>query len=104
MQPLTLKIINIISRVPAGKVVTYGQVAAMAGNHRAARQVSRVLHSCSAKYELPWQRVIGSQGKITIPKDLPAHQLQKKKLQSEGILFGLGDTIDLTIYQWSGSD
>ena len=104
MQPLTLRIIDIIGRVPAGKVVTYGQVAAMAGNHRAARQVSRVLHSCSGKYDLPWQRVIGSQGKITIPKDQPGHQLQKKKLQSEGIRFGLGDTIDLSIYQWSGSD
>jgi methylated-DNA-protein-cysteine methyltransferase-like protein len=104
MQPLTLRIIDIISRIPSGKVATYGQVATMAGNHRAARQVSRVLHSCSQKYQLPWQRVVGAQGKITIPKDQPGHRKQMKKLQSEGIQFGLGDTIDLSIYQWSGTD
>jgi len=52
---------------------------------------------------LPWHRVIGSQGKITIPIDRPGHSVQKKKLQLEGIEFGLGDTIDLSIYQWSGS-
>ncbi len=103
MQPLTLAIIDIISRIPAGKVVTYGQVAAMAGNHRAARQVSRVLHSCTEKHQLPWHRVSGSIGKITIPIDRPGHSVQKKKLQLEGIEFGLGDTIDLSIYQWSGS-
>lgn len=75
----------------------------MAGNHRAARQVSRVLHSCSKKYQLPWHRVIGAQGKITIPADQLGHRLQLKKLQSEGIQFGLGDTIDLSVYQWQGT-
>lgn len=102
MQELTQKIIQLIGQIPAGKVATYGQIAAMAGNRRAARQVSRVLHSCSHKYQLPWHRVVGSNGKISIPVNRPSHCKQKKKLQSEGIEFGLSDTIDLTLFQWLG--
>ncbi|WP_223788485.1 MGMT family protein [Marinicella meishanensis] len=103
MQDFTHRVITLIGQIPAGQVATYGQIATMAGNHRAARQVSRVLHSCSQKYQLPWHRVIGAGGRITIPKDLPSHQRQLKKLQSEGIQMGLGDTIDLSIYQWPGT-
>lgn len=102
MQNFTLKIIEKIAAIPIGKVATYGQIAAMAGNHRAARQVSRVLHTCTSKYQLPWHRVIGAAGKISIPKDQPSYQRQKKKLQQEGIEFGLSDTIDLSLYQWPG--
>ncbi len=102
LQDFTLKVIQTIAAIPAGKVATYGQIAAMAGNHRAARQVSRVLHTCSHKYQLPWHRVIGAAGKITLPKDHSSHLKQKKKLQQEGIEFGLSDTIDLSLYQWPG--
>ena len=102
MQDFTLTIIQTIAQIPIGKVATYGQIATMAGNHRAARQVSRVLHTCTSKYQLPWHRVIGAAGKISIPKDQLGYQRQKKKLQSEGIEFGLSDTIDLSIYQWPG--
>ena len=102
MQELSLNIIKNITAIPEGQVATYGQIAAMAGNHRAARQVSRVLHTCTSKYQLPWHRVIGSAGKISIPKDQSGYLRQKKKLEEEGIEFGLGDTIDLSIYQWSG--
>lgn len=102
MQDFTLKIIQTIVAIPAGKVATYGQIAGMAGNHRAARQVSRVLHTCTSKYQLPWHRVIGAAGKISIPKSQSGYQKQKKKLESEGIEFGLSDTIDLTQYQWQG--
>lgn len=103
MQDFTLKIIQLISAIPAGKVATYGQIAAMAGNHRAARQVSRVLHTCTSKYQLPWHRVIGAAGKISIPKDHSGYFKQKKKLEEEGVMFGLSDTIDLSEFQWSGT-
>lgn len=103
MQDFTLKIIQVIADIPFGKVATYGQIAAMAGNHRAARQVSRVLHTCTSKYQLPWHRVIGVAGKISIPKDQSGYLRQKKKLESEGIQFGLSDTIDLSVYQWQGN-
>lgn len=103
MQDFTLRIITNIAAIPVGKVATYGQIAAMAGNHRAARQVSRVLHTCTSKYQLPWHRVIGAAGKISIPKDHSGYQRQKKKLEEEGVQFGLSDTIDLSEFQWTGS-
>ena len=102
LQAFTLEVIRLIAAIPSGQVATYGQIAAMAGNHRAARQVSRVLHSCSSTHQLPWHRVVGAGGKISIPSTQSAHQKQKKKLQEEGIEFGLGDTIDLNQFQWQG--
>ena len=59
---LFAKINEIISKIPKGKVATYGQVAALAGNPRAARTVGWVLNSHSKSSELPWQRVINAKG------------------------------------------
>ncbi len=93
MTPFSLKVIELISAIPAGKVASYGQIAFHAGNHRAARQVSRILHSCSKKYQLPWHRVINSQGKISLSNDGFEHQYQL--LKQEGIEFGLSKKIDM---------
>lgn len=64
--------------------MTYGQIARLAGNPRAARQVSRALHSMSRKYELPWHRVINSHGKVAI-RDEEGYEIQRMSLESEGI-------------------
>jgi methylated-DNA-protein-cysteine methyltransferase-like protein len=93
LNPFSSKIIEIIQSIPAGKVASYGQIAAMAGNHRAARHVSRILHSCTKKYQLPWHRVINSQGKISLNNH--AFEIQYELLKSEGIDFGLNRKIDL---------
>ena len=53
-------------RIPRGKVATYGQIAVLAGNAYASRQVARLLHSLSDKERLPWQRVINSRGQISL--------------------------------------
>lgn len=53
MKAFTMKAIQVIQNIPSGKVMTYGQIAAQAGSPRGARQVARLLHSMSAKYELP---------------------------------------------------
>ncbi|MEW5796297.1 MAG: methylated-DNA--[protein]-cysteine S-methyltransferase [Candidatus Zixiibacteriota bacterium] len=91
--------IAVLKRVRRGKVVTYGQVAAMAGNPLAARQVVRTLNTASEKEKLPWHRVINSQGKISL-KPGQGYELQKKLLQKEGVKFGRGGQIDLKKYQW----
>jgi methylated-DNA-protein-cysteine methyltransferase-like protein len=59
---------QVIKRIPKGKVATYGQIALLAGDPRAARQVAWVLNSSSKRDKLPWHRVINSQGKISLPK------------------------------------
>lgn len=98
MQSLSQRIISIIAAIPAGKVATHGQIAAMAGRPRAARQVARLLHSSSEKYNLPWHRIINARGCISLT-GLAADK-QRQKLRIEGIEISPSDRIDLTLYQW----
>jgi len=79
----------VIKKIPRGKVATYGQVAALAGNPRAARQVVRILHSSSDK----------DKRKISLPPGR-GYELQKAMLTDEGVVFGLGDTIDFKRFLW----
>ncbi|MBM7652629.1 MGMT family protein [Neobacillus cucumis] len=99
MTPFTENVIEIIRSIPAGKVMTYGQIATLAGSPRAARQVVRVLHSMSKKYKLPWHRVINSKGQIALSDDEFYHE-QLFSLESEGVEFGLNGVIDLARYQY----
>ncbi|MBS4174086.1 MGMT family protein [Bacillus sp. FJAT-49736] len=80
MSPFTEAVIRIIRIIPEGRVMTYGQIAALAGSPRGARQVARILHSMSKKHKLPWHRVISSKGEISLKDDE-----QKMALQMEGI-------------------
>jgi len=92
------QVIEIIKKIPAGRVATYGQIATLAGNNKAARQISRILHSSSEKYDLPWYRVINSQGKISL-RSGDGFEMQKAMLESEGIKV-MADRIDLVKYKW----
>ncbi|MED1094428.1 MULTISPECIES: MGMT family protein [Bacillus] len=98
MEGFTLRVVEIIKQIPSGKVMTYGQIAALAGNRRAARQVVRVLHSMSKKHKLPWHRVINSKGEIGIKED-ELFFSQKSALESEGIEFNSEIAINLDEYQ-----
>ena len=95
----TEKAKKVMKKVPRGKVATYGQVAALAGNPRAARQVVRVLHACSDKDKLPWQRIVNSRGGISLKRG-QGYELQKAMLRDEGICFDENDLIDLARFQW----
>lgn len=99
MKPFTEQVIKIIQQIPAGKVMTYGQIAKVAGSPRAARQVVRILHSMSEKYKLPWHRVINSKGEIGL-KDDELFMVQKLSLESEGIHFQSKNSINLNRYQY----
>ncbi|THB75310.1 MAG: MGMT family protein [Desulfobacteraceae bacterium] len=99
MKPFTEDVIRVIRNIPKGKVLTYGLVAALAGHPGAARQVARVLHTMSSAHNLPWHRVINGQGKISLP---PAggYEIQKKRLESEGVEFGRSNRVDLKQVLW----
>lgn len=72
-------------KIPKGRVATYGQIAALCGNPRAARQVGWALHVAPDLRILPWYRVINSKGYITTTcPDHPA-DMQKQLLEREGI-------------------
>lgn len=91
---------SIIASIPEGRVATYGQIAMLAGNRRAARQVAWILHSSSSKYSLPWHRVINRLGKISLPRGC-GYEEQRALLMEEGIRFDGGESVDLDNFGWS---
>jgi methylated-DNA-protein-cysteine methyltransferase-like protein len=90
---------GIIRSIPRGKVATYAQVAALAGNHRAARQVVRVLHTSSQKDRLPWHRVINSRGGISLARGRGFEE-QRRLLLREGVPVSRTGRIPLEEFQW----
>lgn len=94
MTPFSKEIIKIIQAIPKGKVASYSQIAIYAGNPKGARQVSRILHSCSQKHQLPWHRVINSSGKISLKGE--NYHKQYELLLSENIEFNHKDEIDFS--------
>jgi methylated-DNA-protein-cysteine methyltransferase related protein len=95
----TLRYINVLQRVPFGKVASYAQIAGLAGYPRGARQVSRILHSSSDKYSLPWHRIVKANGAIALPPQSGGN-LQASMLRAEGIDVSEQHKIDLEIYGW----
>jgi methylated-DNA-protein-cysteine methyltransferase related protein len=93
------RVIAIVRAVPAGRVVTYGQVALLAGSPRAARQVGGVLYGSRSRDDVPWQRVVNAQGGISTHK-IGAGELQEALLRSEGVEVG-PDGVDLRRYGWT---
>ena len=81
---------KVVSEIPSGHVLTYGEVARLAGLPRAARRVSQALRRAPRDMELPWHRVINSQGKISIPEGSSAWKMQKNRLEDEGVVFVKG--------------
>ena len=92
-------VIRIVKRIPRGRVATYGQIASLAGNARAARQVAWILHAASEKHDLPWHRVINRLGGISLPR-FGGYEVQRALLVQERVKFDARDRIDLKKFQW----
>ncbi|GIQ68782.1 DNA methyltransferase [Xylanibacillus composti] len=103
MTPFTERVIAIIQGIPEGAVMTYGQIAALAGNHRAARQVVRILHSSSRAYALPWHRVVNARGEIALREDAARNE-QASYLEAEGVAVDGRGRIDLEKYLFTPDD
>lgn len=88
----------LVARIPPGRVMTYGQLATLAGAPGAARQAGFVLNSL-AQTDLPWQRVINAQGMISTDR-LGFGDLQRGLLLQEGVLFDAAGRCDLKRLQW----
>lgn len=88
-----------LKSVPAGKVVTYGQLAKIAGLPGAARLVGTTLCQLPENTDLPWHRVINAQGKISMPENSPEYIEQVKRLKAEGVSVNNGK-IRLKEFQW----
>ncbi|WP_028551484.1 MGMT family protein [Paenibacillus sp. UNC451MF] len=99
MTPFTEQVIKVIKGIPEGHVMTYGQIAELAGSRRAARQVVRILHSSSKKYNLPWYRVVNSKGEIGLQEE-ESRFIQIMHLQNEGVTVDDQGKLDLPRWQF----
>ena len=77
-------ILAAIRAVPAGEVAGYGVIARRAGLPGRARLVARVLGQ-NEDPDLPWHRILRSDGRIAFPKDSPHFQEQSQRLRAEGV-------------------
>jgi methylated-DNA-protein-cysteine methyltransferase-like protein len=96
------QVYDLVKRVPEGRVVTYGQIAAALGNVRRARLVGYAMRACPD--EVPWHRVVNSQGRLSTrpPTGHGSFNPQRALLEDEGVQFAPDGQIDLRIYGWSG--
>ena len=88
-----------VSRIPVGKVASYGQIARLAGIPNAARQVGQTLSRLPPHSTIPWHRVVNSQGRLSFPRDSAQYQRQKQLLEKEGIVFIKGK-FSMKQYRW----
>jgi methylated-DNA-protein-cysteine methyltransferase-like protein len=91
------QIYALVRQVPSGKVVSYGQVAKIVGGC-SARIVGYAMAALRDGTAVPWQRVINSQGKLSLHGFGGA--MQRKLLEEEGIIFTERATIDFDQYGW----
>lgn len=94
------RIFAVVRRIPAGRVATYGQVAALAGFPRNARQVGYALSALHVDSPVPWHRVVNAQGTISPrTRDAGGAMHQQVRLAQEGVVLR-GGRVPLREYAW----
>ena len=88
-----------LSQVPEGCVVSYGVLAQLAGLGRAARWVGRTLSQLPQDTRLPWHRVLGAGGRISLPVGSASGDEQRARLRSEGVTI-LNNRVDIQRHGW----
>lgn len=97
----TARIYAVVQQIPVGCVATYGDIAKLAGLPRHARLVGYALHALPANSELPWYRVVNSQGQLSLGKLSPAGAAEQyERLTSEGVTFTSQGRVPLKHYRW----
>jgi len=101
--PFRRLVYRLVRRVPRGKVVTYGQVAAILGQPRGARAVGTALGALRGPllHLVPWQRVINAAGRCS-HRDGGWADVQRRLLEAEGVRFDRHGRVDLRRTRWPG--
>ncbi len=94
------QIYDVVKQIPYGRVATYGQVAALAGNQRLARVVGYALHANPSPDSIPCYRVVNRYGEPSKAFAFGGENQQIALLEAEGIIFRDGK-VDLSAYQWN---
>lgn len=103
------KVWALVRQIPPGKVCTYGQIAALIAPPAGMDQKSYLAFSprwvggamAACPQDVPWQRVINSQGKVSL-RSGGGGSKQRELLESEGVVFDEHDRVDLKTYAWDG--
>ena len=98
------KIYEVVTKIPKGKVATYGQVALYAGNPRWARVVGYALHNNPAPYVIPCHRVVNREGRVAEAFVFGGGSAQRELLEKEGIEFLEDGSIDLNKFIWQPNE
>ena len=94
---------DVVRRVPAGRVATYGQVAAEAGLPGRARQVGYAMAALPDDSDVPWHRVLNARGEVSRRSAGPTFEhVQRAMLEAEGVSFNAHGRIDLIRFRWDG--
>jgi len=92
----------IAGMIPPGRVMTYGSISALLPGVT-ARMVGAAMAACPEDEDIPWWRVINSQGKIS-PRPSGHQHLQRKLLEEEGLVFSAGGRVSLQRYLFRPPD
>jgi methylated-DNA-protein-cysteine methyltransferase-like protein len=101
--PIYERIYAVVRQIPPGKVSTYGQVSAIVGGCT-ARMVGYAMAALPFDTDVPWQRVINRQGKISLRGTGAGSALQRQFLEAEGVSFDSKNRIDFEKVGWYGPD
>lgn len=97
------RVYDVVSKIPCGKVATYGQVARLAGNPRASRAVGYALHVNPQPGVIPCHRVVNREGRLAPAFAFGGTDAQKALLEQEGVAVNEDGYIDIMKYLWDGS-
>ncbi|HQN04827.1 MAG TPA: MGMT family protein [Anaerolineaceae bacterium] len=97
--PLYQRIYAIVRQIPAGKVATYGQIAKIVGGCT-PRMVGYAMSATPTGSDIPWQRVINAQGKVSPHGDGFGTEMQRALLMEEGIAFDSQERVDFDRFGW----
>ncbi|HIV87555.1 MAG TPA: MGMT family protein [Candidatus Pygmaiobacter gallistercoris] len=100
--PFAQRIYEVVKQIPRGKVATYGQVAALAGNPRGARGVGFALHHNPQPGIIPCHRVIFRDGSLCTGFAFGGPEVQRRLLEQEGVCFLPDGRVDLSRFGWLG--
>jgi methylated-DNA-protein-cysteine methyltransferase-like protein len=96
------RVYRLVQQVPPGKVTSYGAIARMLGYAHAARTVGWALHSLADGTDVPWHRVINSQGHIPAKGREKSAQHQRALLEAEGVQLDEHGAVDWDRFGWEG--
>ena len=98
---LTRRIYAVVAAIPRGRILAYGEVAALAGRPRAPRAVGAALSTLPDELGIPWWRVVNSTGRISTSEIHHTAQVQRALLEDEGVTFTDGGHIDWDQFGWT---